>query len=142
MAGCRTNKEVTSNAAEGEDEGMWIVTLGLGRWKSEKFMIHKTLGKCILTSHFRHFSHVLFISISFLFCSIHSSQREIAMIAEMIHTASLIHDDVIDSSNTRRGKATVDSMWGQKKVSNILHIHIENIVIYCHSGRGRHVYDQ
>jgi geranylgeranyl pyrophosphate synthase len=40
------------------------------------------------------------------------------MIAEMIHTASLIHDDVIDSSNTRRGKATVDSMWGQKKVSN------------------------
>jgi hypothetical protein len=40
MAGCRTNKEVTSNAAEGEDEGMWIVTLGLGRWKSEKFMIH------------------------------------------------------------------------------------------------------
>ena len=64
------------------------------------------------------------------------------MIAEMIHTASLIHDDVIDSSNTRRGKATVDSMWGQKKVSNILHIHMENIIIYCHSGRGRHVYDQ
>ena len=41
MAGCRTNK-LTSNAAKSEDEEMWIVTLGLGRWKSEKFMIHKT----------------------------------------------------------------------------------------------------
>ncbi|XP_063425307.1 all trans-polyprenyl-diphosphate synthase PDSS1-like [Mytilus trossulus] len=47
--------------------------------------------------------------------SIWSSQEEIAMIAEIIHTASLIHDDVIDGSNTRRGKPTVDSVWGQKK---------------------------
>lgn len=46
---------------------------------------------------------------------IEHSQEEVAMIAEMIHTASLIHDDVIDSSDTRRGKPTVDTLWGQKK---------------------------
>lgn len=44
------------------------------------------------------------------------SQRKVALIAEMIHTASLMHDDVIDSSDTRRGHATVQRAWGQRKV--------------------------
>lgn len=34
---------------------------------------------------------------------------------EMIHTASLVHDDVIDTSDTRRGKPSVNVLWGQKK---------------------------
>ncbi|XP_037792526.1 decaprenyl-diphosphate synthase subunit 1-like [Penaeus monodon] len=43
------------------------------------------------------------------------SQLEIAKIAEMIHTASLVHDDVIDASDTRRGKPSVNSLYGQRK---------------------------
>ncbi|ESO05002.1 hypothetical protein HELRODRAFT_185542 [Helobdella robusta] len=46
---------------------------------------------------------------------INSSQREVATIVEMIHTASLVHDDVIDASNLRRGKETAHHLWGQKK---------------------------
>ncbi|KAM8823566.1 all trans-polyprenyl-diphosphate synthase PDSS1 [Spinachia spinachia] len=42
-------------------------------------------------------------------------QRTIAMIAEMIHTASLVHDDVIDGSDKRRGKSTINEVWGEKK---------------------------
>ncbi|XP_034416199.1 decaprenyl-diphosphate synthase subunit 1 [Cyclopterus lumpus] len=42
-------------------------------------------------------------------------QRTIAMIAEMIHTASLVHDDVIDGSDQRRGKRTINELWGEKK---------------------------
>ena len=34
-----------------------------------------------------------------------------AMLVEMIHVASLIHDDVIDESNLRRGKASVNARW-------------------------------
>ena len=41
-----------------------------------------------------------------------SNQRKIALIAEMIHVASLIHDDIIDNSDFRRGKETVNSKWG------------------------------
>ncbi|XP_029313576.1 all trans-polyprenyl-diphosphate synthase PDSS1 [Cottoperca gobio] len=42
-------------------------------------------------------------------------QRAVAMITEMIHTASLVHDDVIDGSDKRRGKRTINEMWGEKK---------------------------
>ena len=34
-----------------------------------------------------------------------------AMMVEMLHTASLIHDDVIDSADTRRGKPSVNALW-------------------------------
>jgi len=33
----------------------------------------------------------------------------------MIHTASLIHDDVIDGSSMRRGHPTIHSLWGESK---------------------------
>ncbi|KAH3705050.1 all trans-polyprenyl-diphosphate synthase PDSS1-like [Dreissena polymorpha] len=44
-----------------------------------------------------------------------ASQEKIAMIAEMIHTASLMHDDVIDAADSRRGKPSINQVWGQRK---------------------------
>ena len=40
--------------------------------------------------------------------------RRLAEITEMIHTASLVHDDVVDESATRRGVATVHSQFGNR----------------------------
>jgi len=40
--------------------------------------------------------------------------RRLAEITEMIHTASLIHDDVLDESDVRRGKQTVHRMLGTR----------------------------
>lgn len=34
-----------------------------------------------------------------------------AMMVEMIHVASLVHDDVIDESDTRRGRPSVNAVW-------------------------------
>ena len=34
-----------------------------------------------------------------------------AMLVEIIHTASLIHDDVIDEADTRRGRASANAKW-------------------------------
>ncbi|KAK2570167.1 All trans-polyprenyl-diphosphate synthase PDSS1 [Acropora cervicornis] len=42
------------------------------------------------------------------------SQETVVMVSEMIHTASLIHDDVIDGANTRRGKVSVNTKFGEK----------------------------
>ena len=42
------------------------------------------------------------------------AQRRLAEISEMIHTASLFHDDVIDGSETRRGVSAVHMVFGNK----------------------------
>lgn len=39
---------------------------------------------------------------------------ELAMMVELIHTATLLHDDVIDQAKTRRSRQTVNSLWGNK----------------------------
>ena len=43
----------------------------------------------------------------------HCSKRTYlaALMLEMIHTASLIHDDVLDSADERRGKPSVNAKW-------------------------------
>ena len=40
--------------------------------------------------------------------------RRLAEITEMIHTASLVHDDVVDGADTRRGVATVHSRFNHR----------------------------
>ena len=35
-----------------------------------------------------------------------------AVVIELIHTATLLHDDVVDQSATRRGKETANELWG------------------------------
>ena len=37
-----------------------------------------------------------------------------ASIIELIHTATLIHDDVVDSSNKRRGFFSINALWKNK----------------------------
>lgn len=37
---------------------------------------------------------------------------KLAAIIEFLHTATLLHDDVVDTSDLRRGKATANAQWG------------------------------
>jgi octaprenyl-diphosphate synthase len=41
-----------------------------------------------------------------------SRHIEMAAIIEFIHTATLLHDDVVDLSQLRRGRATANAQWG------------------------------
>jgi len=38
----------------------------------------------------------------------------LAAIVEFIHTATLLHDDVVDASDRRRGKDTANALWGNE----------------------------
>jgi octaprenyl-diphosphate synthase len=39
---------------------------------------------------------------------------DVATIIEFIHTATLLHDDVVDASNLRRGAKTANFIWGNE----------------------------
>lgn len=36
-------------------------------------------------------------------------------VVEIIHTATLVHDDIIDAAETRRGRASANTQWGNSK---------------------------
>jgi octaprenyl-diphosphate synthase len=40
------------------------------------------------------------------------SSIRMAAVVEMIHTATLVHDDVIDTAKTRRGRPSSNTIWG------------------------------
>lgn len=40
--------------------------------------------------------------------------HDVAAIVEFIHTATLLHDDVVDNSDKRRGKDTANNIWGNE----------------------------
>jgi octaprenyl-diphosphate synthase len=46
----------------------------------------------------------------------YQGRRHVALAAcvEFIHTATLLHDDVVDESDLRRGLATANAVWGNK----------------------------
>jgi len=43
-----------------------------------------------------------------------SGHHQVAAIIEFIHTATLLHDDVVDASNMRRGQQTANAIWGNE----------------------------
>lgn len=49
-------------------------------------------------------------------CGYHSGNDHVllAVIVEFLHTATLLHDDVVDESNLRRGRKTANNIWGNK----------------------------
>ena len=42
----------------------------------------------------------------------HGERHEMAAVVEFIHTATLLHDDVVDESTLRRGRQTANAMFG------------------------------
>jgi len=38
----------------------------------------------------------------------------LAAVAEIVHSASLVHDDVVDDSTSRRGRRSAKALWGNK----------------------------
>jgi octaprenyl-diphosphate synthase len=47
-----------------------------------------------------------------LFGEVTPAHHQLAAVVEFIHTATLLHDDVVDESSKRRGKITANAMFG------------------------------
>ena len=59
-----------------------------------------------------------------------------AAIIEFIHTATLLHDDVVDASDLRRGQDTANSVWGNEAavlVGDFLYSRAFEMMVDVHS---------
>lgn len=43
------------------------------------------------------------------------SSIRLGSVVEMVHTATLVHDDIIDGADTRRGRPSANTTWGNEK---------------------------
>lgn len=62
----------------------------------------------------------------------------LAAIVELIHTATLLHDDVIDASTLRRGQNTANAVWGNQAsvlVGDYLYSHAFQLMVNMNNMR-------
>ena len=45
----------------------------------------------------------------------HAGAIRLGAVVEIIHTATLVHDDIIDEARTRRGRPSANTQWGNSK---------------------------
>jgi octaprenyl-diphosphate synthase len=57
---------------------------------------------------------LLLLSAKSLHCESDARIR-LGAVVEMLHTATLVHDDIIDEANTRRGRPSSNTTWGNAK---------------------------
>ncbi len=82
-----------------------------GALHSEVSLIN-TIGEHIIGGGGKRLRPALVLLSSGMFGEIKSQQHELAAIVEFIHTATLLHDDVVDESQLRRGKSTANHLFG------------------------------
>ncbi len=75
------------------------------------FYIRK-VGEYIIKSGGKRFRPMLLLLISRLLGYEGERHTPFAAMVEFIHTATLLHDDVVDSADLRRGKPSVNAVWG------------------------------
>ncbi len=80
---------------------------------SEVALINQ-LGHYIVNSGGKRLRPVLLLLVARHFGYTGDQHINLAAVIEFIHTATLLHDDVVDSSMLRRGQATANQRWGNE----------------------------
>ena len=71
-----------------------------------------TIGEHIIGGGGKRLRPALVLLSSSMFGNINTQHHQLAAIIEFIHTATLLHDDVVDESQMRRGKSTANHLFG------------------------------
>ena len=71
-----------------------------------------TIGEHIINGGGKRLRPALVLLASGMFGSIQAQHHQLAAIVEFIHTATLLHDDVVDESALRRGNSTANHLFG------------------------------
>ncbi len=95
------------------DDMQAVNQLILKRLHSEVVLVNQ-LGKYIIKSGGKRIRPMLALQVAKA-CNYQGHKHiDVAAIIEFIHTATLLHDDVVDKSSLRRGKDTANQVWGNQ----------------------------
>ena len=84
------------------------------RIQSEDITLIPTIGQHILRSGGKRFRPLTLV-LSARACGYEGRDHiMVGCILEFIHTATLMHDDVVDEATIRRGESSVNTVWGNK----------------------------
>ena len=70
------------------------------------------IGEYILNGGGKRIRPMLLLLTSRMVGEITPGSIRLAAVVELIHNATLVHDDIIDGADTRRGRASANSAWG------------------------------
>jgi octaprenyl-diphosphate synthase len=71
-----------------------------------------TIGRYLQAGGGKRLRPILVLLASRLVGSVTDGSIRMAAVVEMVHTATLVHDDVIDIAKTRRGRPSSNAIWG------------------------------
>lgn len=77
--------------------------------------IINNIGEYLLLYGGKRIRPLMTILFSKIFSADYEKSISMAAAIELIHAATLLHDDVVDVSEKRRGKFTVNKLWGNKE---------------------------
>ena len=72
------------------------------------------IGKHLINASGKRLRPLLTLTMAAQFNNYSKNPILLAAAVEFIHTATLLHDDVVDESNLRRGKKTANIIWGNE----------------------------
>ncbi len=83
------------------------------RLRSDVVLVNQ-IGHYIVNSGGKRLRPVLLLLAARAFDYTGRHHLELAAVIEFIHTATLLHDDVVDGSELRRGRDTANAVWGNQ----------------------------
>jgi octaprenyl-diphosphate synthase len=90
------------------------------------------LGDHVLASGGKRIRPVLLLLVADL-CGYTGPRRvQVAAAVELLHTATLLHDDVVDMAQLRRGRASANAVWGNRRavlVGDFLYARASSMIV-------------
>lgn len=92
----------------------WHATQAILNKDTEQHALHLIQKICHERSKGKQLRSLMVLALGHLFNHCHATHHQLAAIVEVIHQATLLHDDVIDEATTRHNQPTAWSVYGNK----------------------------
>ena len=110
-----SNERVFSEALARNAESLELVERAMREQLSSESGLVGLLGEHLLKSGGKRIRPALLLLAAQL-CGYTGSRRvQIGAALELLHTATLLHDDVVDFSQLRRGRPSANALWGNRR---------------------------